>query len=253
MESQVLSSLKGAGLIGLPLPHRERLKDSMGTNATLGSWLKFIKRGQHVEDGDAHLAEQLAKGVDGTEVSKFSLPKSLSVELSVRVNDYEPCTSRCGIHSGYEALAKILHDRALEDEVIFGSRTPNSLVAKWKLFPSARTVRQKQIAWPFGLLAACDIKRIAKIAMHLFNDGQGDEFQISRLVLGVTYAEPGSARTLQAKGKQVSIMNTFQRSKPDSKGSASNLQAKRKQVSLMEAFKRSKPPPQQPAGCIVLE
>eukprot|EP00929_Paragymnodinium_shiwhaense_P073846 TRINITY_DN37729_c0_g1_i1.p1 TRINITY_DN37729_c0_g1~~TRINITY_DN37729_c0_g1_i1.p1 ORF type:complete len:463 (-),score=71.79 TRINITY_DN37729_c0_g1_i1:75-1463(-) len=224
MLGQKLINLKGAGLIALPPESRTRLVERLGEEATLGKWRQMLREGSSEAavsgDSAAVLAERLSRGVDGSEVTRFALPKTISVELCVRVNAYDPCTERSRIAEGYIALSNLLLTRALEDQSMFGDRRPVQLVAKWKLFPSARTVKQKQTAWPFPSLRLEDAPRLGEAAANLFNVAQTEPFKVSRLVLGLSYGEsappsckPTGLTEAGGKRKQISLLDAFKQPK----------------------------------------
>ena len=136
---------------------------------------------------------------DGSSVSRFVLPQSISVELSVREQDTEPCTVLDGIAAGYRQLAPMLLERARADERTYGPRKPLGLVAKWKLFPGASEVRQRQAPWPSSsMVEGTSAEQVSEAAYRLFVNANGSSgFRVSRLVLVMTYARrrrPNRAR-----------------------------------------------------------
>ena len=127
---------------------------------------------------------------DGSAVGRFQLPRSLSVECSVRPTDHEPATRLEHVHRGFVHLAPMLLSRAEDDVATYGPRRPAQLVVKWKLFPSAKEVRQAQVAWPPAQKE--DAHAIAALATRTFEAAVGTQtFRLSRLALVLVYADGG--------------------------------------------------------------
>ena len=65
-------------------------------------------------------------------------------------------------------------------------------MVKWKLFPSAKEVRQAQVAWPPAKNE--DAHAIAALATRTFEAAVGTQpFRVSRLVLVLVYADSGAS------------------------------------------------------------
>lgn len=77
-------------------------------------------------------------------------------------------------------------------------------MVKWKLFPSAKKVRQAQVAWPPAKNE--DAHAIAALATRTFEAAVGTQpFRVSRLVLVLVYADSGasgSATGARARGRK---------------------------------------------------
>ena len=207
-----VGALRGAGVVGLKPSIRSKLAEALGEDATVGeawSWLRGLRAaGPDAGDGAGTLnateAEALAALLDarcdGSTVGEFALPKTLSVECSVRPTDTQPAVSLAQVRAGYGQLAPLLVARVVEDEATFGPRDIASLVVKWKLYPGAKQVRQAQVAWPAGSQgvgsshagggeprAAADT--LASLATATFAAAVGGQpFRISRAVLTAVYA-----------------------------------------------------------------
>jgi hypothetical protein len=86
----------------------------------------------------------------------------------------------------------MLLSRAEDDVATYGPRRPAQLVVKWKLFPSAKEVRQAQVAWPPAKNE--DAHAIAALATRTFEAAVGTQpFRVSRLVLVLVYADSGAS------------------------------------------------------------
>jgi hypothetical protein len=86
----------------------------------------------------------------------------------------------------------MLLSRAEDDVATYGQRRPAQLVVKWKLFPSAKEVRQAQVAWPPAKNE--DAHAIAALATRTFEAAVGTQpFRVSRLVLVLVYADSGAS------------------------------------------------------------
>jgi hypothetical protein len=86
----------------------------------------------------------------------------------------------------------MLLSRAEDDVATYGPRRPAQLVVKWKLFPSAKEVRQAQVAWPPAKNE--DANAIAALATRTFEAAVGTQpFRVSRLVLVLVYADSGAS------------------------------------------------------------
>ena len=137
---------------------------------------------------------------DGSAVGRFQLPRSLSVECSVRPTDHEPATRLEHVHRGFVHLAPMLLSRAEDDVATYGPRRPAQLVVKWKLFPSAKEVRQAQVAWPPAKNE--DAHAIAALATRTFEAAVGTQpFRVSRLVLVLVYADSGASARRRARAR----------------------------------------------------
>ncbi len=218
LDTARVDAVRGAGLVGLRPEVRESVIHKLGSGATVGQ-LRSMEAQLTTVLGSATadaVRALLINCNDGSHVSAFCLPQSLSVEISVRPTDFEPCTSLDGIRKGYSQLAPMLLSRGREDEQTFGARKIANLVAKWKLFPGAREVRQKQAPWPgSSLLVTPD--SIASLAARLFASQHptGTSFRVSRLVLVIQYVDDrvrvtrreGSEK--KSENKQLSIWAAF--------------------------------------------
>ena len=96
----------------------------------------------------------------------------------------------------------------------YGPRRPAQLVVKWKLFPSAKEVRQAQVAWPPAQKE--DAHAIAALATRTFEAAVGTQtFRLSRLALVLVYADggvSGSATTSAAAKRKRSPARRRRRS-----------------------------------------
>ena len=190
----------GAGLIGLRPCVRTVLQQALGETATIGdvrAWRERDPPGVAAALGDAEAADALGalleRACDGSVVGSFSLPRGLSVECSVRPSDHEPATSPGDLRRGFVHLAPLLLSRADEDTTTYGSRRPAHLIVKWKLFPSAKEVRQVQVPWPSDRSEA-SAEGLATLALRTFEGAlRGQPFRISRAVLALTYADGAGA------------------------------------------------------------
>lgn len=103
----------------------------------------------------------------------------------------------------------------MEDESLFGKRKICVLVAKWKLFPGAREVRQKQVRLPQGVDLATSQEKLAGLAADLFRSAVGTQaFKISRLVMVLVYeAAPNTATEVHVAPAVASpMMRMFEKS-----------------------------------------
>jgi hypothetical protein len=109
----------GAGLKGVPSNVKESLQRCLGRAATLGDARAWLQRGGSNADADLKecdvevLQALLCNACDGSEVARFSLPRSLSVECSVRPSEYyaKPLSSTSPpIHNLIFWQARTCHD-----------------------------------------------------------------------------------------------------------------------------------------------
>ena len=193
-----VASLRGPGLAGLRPSTRQALTAALGPQVRLGEVRALGERLEALLGEESTAAAEARRLLDtlddGSRVRPFALPRSLAVELCVRPGrGSEPCTSLEEIARGFARLATMLLSRAHEDALTYGDRAASHLVAKWKLFPRASEVRQRQAPWPSASLASADAATVAEVAQRLFVDSHGagrEPFRISRLVLALQYQTP---------------------------------------------------------------
>lgn len=197
LDAAGINSIRGAGLLGLRPSTRDALRHALGEASTLGDARAWLQRDASAVAAALAAAEVEALGAllnsacDGSTAGAFSLPRGLSVECSVRPTEYEPATSLEHLAYGYAQLAPLLLSRAEDDAATYGHRRPAHLVVKWKLFPSAKEVRQAQVAWPH----AADARAISALATRTFGNAVGRQpFRVSRAVLALIY-HAGSGNT----------------------------------------------------------
>lgn len=230
-----IDALKGAGVTGIAPQTRELLLQSFGHDAKVGQLRRLREEDLGMLVGGQQLASALflllaTDGDDGSKVSRFQLPQTLSVELNVRPTDHAPCTNSEAIREGYAKLAGMLLDRAKEDEQCFGPRRVDAVVARWKLFGNAaKEVRQRRRKWPPAQLGGggvggrvSDAMRVplAELAFELFTSAhttstitdqlkaeRGQQkvpplkaFRVSRLVLVLVYAPASAADRREVGG-----------------------------------------------------
>ena len=196
LDAARVDKICGAGLHGLRPSTRLALQHVLGEAATLAqarAWLVQEALGAAAALGAPEaeaLGSLLSTACDGSAVGRFQLPRSLSVECSVRPTDHEPATRLEHVHRGFVHLAPMLLSRAEDDVATYGPRRPAQLVVKWKLFPSAKEVRQAQVAWPPAQKE--DAHAIAALATRTFEAAVGTQtFRLSRLALVLVYADGG--------------------------------------------------------------
>ena len=196
LDAARVDKICGAGLHGLRPSTRLVLQHVLGEAATLAqarAWLVQEALGAAAALGAPEaeaLGSLLSTACDGSAVGRFQLPRSLSVECSVRPTDHEPATRLEHVHRGFVHLAPMLLSRAEDDVATYGPRRPAQLVVKWKLFPSAKEVRQAQVAWPPAQKE--DAHAIAALATRTFEAAVGTQtFRLSRLALVLVYADGG--------------------------------------------------------------
>lgn len=215
LEESKIKNLCGAGIKGIPKIVRSQLSEILGDQATvkdLRDWRSSDELGAKLalgHEGIKCVNYLLKYGCDGSEMSLFSFPRSISVECSVRRNETSPAITVAHVAEGYERLAPMLLSRHMEDEKILGvKRKIDKLVVKWKLFPGAKTVRQVQVPWPAemasehnsykqnhhnGLNGSFLAKSIAKLAARTFDNANScKSFRISRVVLVLNYKKDDS-------------------------------------------------------------
>ena len=94
LDAARIDKICGASLNGLHPRLRANLLRCLGSNATLGcarTWLSRDAFAAAAELGDSEtqaLVSLLASACDGSQVGRFSLPRGLSVECSVRPTEY---------------------------------------------------------------------------------------------------------------------------------------------------------------------
>jgi hypothetical protein len=236
LDAARVDKICGAGLHGLRPSTRLGLQHVLGEAATLAqarAWLEEEAHGAAAALGAPEaeaLGSLLSTACDGSAVGRFQLPRSLSVECSVRPTDHEPATRLEQVHHGFVHLAPMLLSRAEDDVATYGPRRPAQLLVKWKLFPSAKEVRQAQVAWPPAKNE--DAHAIAALATRTFEAAVGTQpFRVSRLVLVLVYADSG------ASGSATGAAAKRKRAEP---GQPSLLQFVRKAAPL--GFVTSMPP-----------
>jgi len=194
-----VDAMRGAGIVGIRPASRQAILEALGRDARVEQLREAFPRLPSILASEAAVAEvqRLLESMDdGSSVSRFVLPQSISVELSVREQDTEPCTVLDGIAAGYRQLAPMLLERARADERTYGPRKPLGLVAKWKLFPGASEVRQRQAPWPSSsMVEGTSAEQVSEAAYRLFVNANGSSgFRVSRLVLVMTYAKTSSSQ-----------------------------------------------------------
>ena len=91
-----IDKMCGAGLNGLPPVARESLQRLLGRAATLGDARAWLQQGGFNADTELGksnaeaLQSLLSNACDGSAVARFSLPRALSVECSVRPSECAP-------------------------------------------------------------------------------------------------------------------------------------------------------------------
>ena len=206
LDSARIDRICGAGMVGLRPSARTALQQALGEGATLGAARKWRERDRlgvaaalGAAEADA-LGLLLERACDGSGVASFSLPRGLSVECSVRPSEHEPATSAEDLRRGFAHLAPMLLSRAADDAATYGKRRPAHLIVKWKLFPSAREVRQVQTAWPHSASSEASAEAIAALALRTFEGAvRNQPFRVSRAVLAIAYAD-GAAGAAGAAG-----------------------------------------------------
>ena len=195
LDSVRVDALRGAGIVGIRPTVRQSLLQWLGSDARVGALrAQRATLSSILSSDDATAVHRLLDTADdGSRMSAFTLPRTLSVEVSVRsgADETDPCTRMDGIAGGYAALAPMLLERARADEAIFGRRQPTGLIARWKLFPGAHEVRQRQAGWPSAAtVEETSADTLAGLACRLFMDAHSngrDAFRVSRLVLTLAY------------------------------------------------------------------
>ena len=228
LDAARVDKICGAGLHGLRPSTRLVLQHVLGEAATLAqarAWLVQEALGAAAALGAPEaeaLGSLLSTACDGSAVGRFQLPRSLSVECSVRPTDHEPATRLEHVHRGFVHLAPMLLSRAEDDVATYGPRRPAQLVVKWKLFPSAKEVRQAQVAWPPAQKE--DAHAIAALATRTFEAAVGTQtFRLSRLALVLVYADGGvsgsattsaAAKRKRAEPGQPSLLQFVRKAAP---------------------------------------
>lgn len=198
LEATCVSSLRGAGVVGLAPAVRATLQTMLRKDATLGD-VRALQYRHHRDCTTTAEVDTAFRAVDrlfldccdGSVVSRYEFPKGLSVECSVRPTDREPATELSQLRTGFMQLAPLLLSRMIGDQEIFGKREIATLVVKWKLFPGATKVRQTQVQWPSSLATGSVITADALVALatQAFEAANvGSVFSISRVVLALAYA-----------------------------------------------------------------
>ena len=201
LDSARIDAMRGAGVIGIRPATRRLLLERLGRRARISALRECALRELLTADAAAEVLGLLERADDGSTVGPFALPLSLSAEHSVRVRETEPCVTLEGIRAGYESLSPMLLERAKADVATYGTRRPLTLIAKWKLFPGATEVRQRQAPWPSASLERTACTEVSELACSLFAAGQRGEregFRVSRLVLTLIYASAAPSQSEEA-------------------------------------------------------
>lgn len=118
LDAARVDKICGAGLHGLRPSTRLVLQHVLGEAATLAqarAWLVQEALGAAAALGAPEaeaLGSLLSTACDGSAVGRFQLPRSLSVECSVRPTDHEPATRLEHAHRGFVHLSPMLLSRA---------------------------------------------------------------------------------------------------------------------------------------------
>jgi len=194
-EATQLQQIKGAGLAGIIPEVRSVLLARLGSEATVSSLCAVLDTDleQWVGSEQASVVKQLLERCcDGSAVGRYSLPKTISVELCVRPSHFEACTEQMAIRHSFTTLGQMLHSRIAEDAVVFGIRSARMFIAKWKTMGNrAKKVQQRSIPLHRAEATAITADEFAAQGFQLFCDShpRGAAFAVSRLVVVLQYED----------------------------------------------------------------